>query len=237
MEIPHIIHQIWVSDSIPLPQIFIDMSNTWKRDYPSWEYKFWGKKEIDNFLKDNFPEFVDIFYKFPFDIQRLDAIRYLILYKIGGMYVDVDYESISNMSELFINKTCCFALEPKSHIYSLPKLYEKVFNNALMLSVPGHPFMKKIIEKVFSRKTLSHETSNKDLCVMETTGPWMLVDMFYKMPKCEKDRVFLIPSEFVSPLDFWQISSFIEGNRTHELESYIEKAYAVHYFFGMWKEK
>ena len=63
MEIPHIIHQIWVSDSTPLPQIFIDMSNTWKRDYPSWEYKFWGKKEIDNFLKDNFPEFVDIFYR------------------------------------------------------------------------------------------------------------------------------------------------------------------------------
>ncbi|WP_246867052.1 glycosyltransferase [Parabacteroides distasonis] len=33
-------------------------------------------------------------------MQRWDAIRYLILYRMGGMYVDFDYQSLERMENL-----------------------------------------------------------------------------------------------------------------------------------------
>jgi len=62
------------------------------------------------------------------------------------MYVDFDYESIEPMTELIKDKECCFSLEPEIHS---PRRGELFFNNAMMLSVPEHFFMKKIISSVF----------------------------------------------------------------------------------------
>ena len=39
-----------------------------------------------------YPFYMDIYNKFPYDVMRWDVIRYMILYKIGGLYVDFDYE-------------------------------------------------------------------------------------------------------------------------------------------------
>jgi len=81
------------------------------------------------------------------NVQRWDAIRYLILDKIGDMYVDFDYESIMPMDDLLKGKTCCFALE-KDFISN----HFRIFNNALMISVPKHPFMRRIVKFPFCKK-------------------------------------------------------------------------------------
>lgn len=40
MKIPKIIHQIWSDVEKPLPEYFAALGDTWKRDYPNWEYVF-----------------------------------------------------------------------------------------------------------------------------------------------------------------------------------------------------
>ena len=37
-KIPSIIHQIWSGVDGPLPEHFRVLGETWKRDYPNWEY-------------------------------------------------------------------------------------------------------------------------------------------------------------------------------------------------------
>lgn len=44
---------------------------------------FWTHKLIDEFLKNEYPDFYNI-YKSCYDIQR-----YLILYNFGGIYLDM----------------------------------------------------------------------------------------------------------------------------------------------------
>lgn len=78
------------------------------------------------------------------------AIRYLILDKIGGMYVDFDTECLASHNDLLKDKTCCFSMEPKEHGKRFGR--ELFFNNAMMACVPGHPFMKKIVDTVFQYK-------------------------------------------------------------------------------------
>ena len=91
--IPQIIHQIWSGIDEPLPETAQILGDTWKQDYPDWEYKVWNNQMMNDFVQQYYPQYWEIYQKFPYNIQRWDTIRYLILDKIGGMYVDFDYES------------------------------------------------------------------------------------------------------------------------------------------------
>lgn len=62
----------------------------WKEHHPDWEYCFWNKEAIEKFMDEYFPELIPIYNEFRYPVQRWDAIRYLILYHIGGLYVDLE---------------------------------------------------------------------------------------------------------------------------------------------------
>ena len=235
MRIPQIIHQIGPKADSPKTRLYRSLAEIWKRDYPDWQYIYWDDEMIEDFVAQEFPGLLDDFHRFPYNVQRWDAVRYLILYKMGGMYVDCDYESIEPMDQLLADCECAFALEPESHVRSHRHHHEQVFNNALMLAVPGHPFFKTIIDNVFSEESLSHDAMVKDVCVFETTGPWHLVDLYDCLPEEEKKQVFLIPAKYVTPFDIPQAVRFRMGERSQELEDCLAEAYAVHYFFGAWR--
>lgn len=233
--IPKIIHQIWSGIDGPLPEHFRMLGETWKKTYPDWEYIQWDKGMMDAFMERCFPQFVDIFARFPYNVQRWDAIRYLILYQMGGMYVDFDYESLRPMDGLLAGRECCFALEPDSHRRVFKRPVERVFNNALMLSVPGHPFMRTVIEGVFTEESLKGGWGSKDLCVLNTTGPWKLIDLYEALMPERQAGIYLIPAKYVTPFDVPQAFRVRSGEISDELEQCLEEAYAVHYFFGNWR--
>jgi mannosyltransferase OCH1-like enzyme len=78
--IPKIIHQIWEGRKDPLPELYKQLASSWKKHHPDWKYEHWDGEKMDIFLKDNYPELMNFYYGFRYDIQRWDAIRYLILY-------------------------------------------------------------------------------------------------------------------------------------------------------------
>lgn len=227
MKVPRIIHQIWSGVTEPLPGNFRRLGETWKRDYPDWQYEFWDNERMNQFIKEYYPQYWYIYCKYKHNIQRWDAIRYLILHKIGGMYVDFDYESIKPMDELLKNKTCCFALEQDfiSNHFS-------IFNNALMLSTPGHPFMERVVKYVFSRTLLAAPTCiAKNMEVFNTTGPFALIRLYDSLTDHEKEDVYLIPAKYVSPFTGHEAEEYRYGVRNPHLEECLKDAYAVHYFF------
>lgn len=225
MEIPKIIHQIWSGG--PLPNQLKIWGETWKSNHPDWKYEYWDNERMNHFMKENFLQFSEKYYDFPFNIQRWDAIRYLILYKMGGMYIDFDYESLKPISEVIHAKTCCFSQEPPRHRTMTEKFFE--FNNAMMISIPNHPFMKKIIEAVFSENNVV-VSSVKYRIVFGTTGPWIINDLYSNLDKKLKKEVYIIPYELVSPIDLWQIHDLKEEKNNY----YNENAYAIHHYLGSW---
>lgn len=235
-KIPKIIHQVWSDVSGPLPEYFKILGETWKEQYSEWDYILWDNQKINEFIQKYYPEYWDIYNRYPYNIQRWDAIRYLILDKLGGMYVDFDYESISPIDELLKDKTCCFALEPKSHSKVCYRDVQEVFSNALMASISKHPFMQKIISTVFSEKMLDYK-GPKDICVYNTTGPWVLIDLYYQLTEKEKESIYLIPAKYVTPFDLPQAHRLIAGEISEELENCLKDAYAVHYFWGNWRKE
>ena len=233
-EIPKIIHQIWSGIDEPLPKHFSALGETWKENHPDWEYMFWDEARINKFIQDFYPQYRDAYKSFKYNVQRWDVIRYLILEKIGGVYVDFDYECLSPLDDLLKDKNCCFASEPSEYVKFFSK--EIYFNNALMASVSNHPFMKIIIETVFKEEDNGKIYPNKMMEVLETTGPLFITSLYEQYDS--KESIYLFPEEMVSPLTKNDVRMLMNKEMGKETENYLEKkleqAVAIHYFWGSW---
>jgi len=72
---------------------------------------------------------------------RADALRYEILYKYGGIYVDTDMALVKPIHTL---------LDHFSTDFLIGVSYSQAFevNNAIVGSIPGHPFIEYCIAKL-----------------------------------------------------------------------------------------
>ena len=227
LKIPRIIHQVYEDLAGP-PEQLLEISKSWVKKHPEWEYRFWNKHAIENFLETEFPEFIPYYRDFPFDVQRWDAIRYLILYRYGGVYADMDYECFEPLDTLLMDSTCCMGMEPAENAVTHHK--KMIIGNALMASVPGHLYFKQIIQDMMSEKDNLPEY--KPLVIMETTGPFMVTRIYDEFS--DKSQVTLLPAELIAPLTLNEVQEMIKGRKSDEIEDKIENAFAIHYFFGSW---
>jgi mannosyltransferase OCH1-like enzyme len=100
--IPKILHMIWVGNEEP-PQYFTDNLNKWKELMPRWTFMVWTN---DNLTVDYFEEdYLIMLKKIPNPAYVSDFIRFYILNKWGGYYLDADVTPIRNLEELPITKS------------------------------------------------------------------------------------------------------------------------------------
>ncbi len=95
LTIPKKIHQIWLGPK-PIPEQYQEYSKTWQILHPDWEYKLWREEDIAAW---DFPS-KDLFDKASSYQEKSDILRYEILYKHGGLYVDMDYKALKNFDDL-----------------------------------------------------------------------------------------------------------------------------------------
>mgnify|MGYP001400234872 CR=1 FL=1 len=93
--IPKIIHQIWLGEK-PIPKAYLKYMASWKAFHPTWEYKLWTDKDVNDI------EIVrrDIFDHANNAGMKSDILRYEILRQIGGLYVDTDFECFKPFDDL-----------------------------------------------------------------------------------------------------------------------------------------
>jgi mannosyltransferase OCH1-like enzyme len=231
MKIPRIIHQIYEDPAGPPPEL-LQIAETWKEHHPTWEYRFWGKREMEDFLETVCPEFKPYYYSYPFNVQRWDSIRYLILYHIGGLYVDFDYECLQPLDVLLADSTCCMGMEPTVNC----RVHQKslIVGNALMAAKPKHPYMAAIIEDMKVNFPVDYKRE-KAIQVMESTGPFMVTRVYEQLKR--KKSVTLLPADCVAPLTLWEVTMLRAGKEYPEVIEKMEKAFAIHYFFGTWTDQ
>jgi mannosyltransferase OCH1-like enzyme len=86
--IPAIIHQTWKTTDLP-PDLRANQE-TWRKQNPDWTYMFWTDADLEPFVAKNYPQLLSLFRRYPHHIQRVDAVRYMILHTYGGIYADLD---------------------------------------------------------------------------------------------------------------------------------------------------
>jgi mannosyltransferase OCH1-like enzyme len=202
------------------------LADSWVRNHPGWEYRLWTDAENRKFIKCFFPDFLVRYDSYPFHIQRVDAVRYFVLYSFGGLYVDLDFECLQPFDQLLADHECLLGLEPEEHCRIHNR--EQIIGNALMAAVPMHPLLGEVIRELVEYESVRED---RNTVILETTGPFMLSRVY---ARCRLADVTLLPSRDVYPLSLYDLDRAARTGWS-ELERFkLREAYAVHYFAGTW---
>lgn len=227
LRIPKIIHQTWKDEN--LPKAFQLLSETWREMLPGWEYRLWTDDMNREFVRTHYPDFLEKYDAYPKNIQRADAIRYLLLQTYGGLYVDLDFECLEpEFITLLEDADFVAGKEPYAHArrYGL----EYIICNALMASVPNHPFLEYVIHKMMNHPRGWNVRHGGD--ILSSTGPFLLTDAYNEYP--QKDNVRIIEPKYLYPICVLEGALIMTNQVPEEMEQRINEAYALHYFWGTW---
>jgi inositol phosphorylceramide mannosyltransferase catalytic subunit len=224
MPIPRIIHQTWKDESIPVPMQ--KLAASWIRNHPCWEYRLWTDTQNREFIRTHYPGFLPRYDSYPCHIQRVDAVRYFILYTFGGLYVDLDFECFHSLEPLLSEPECLFGLEPQEHCEIHNR--DRIIGNALMATAPRHAFFHAIIDDLADYKPPPEHRNN---VILETTGPFMLTRVY---KRCRSANVTLLPSKYFYPLSLYELEQAAERGWSQVDHQKLREAYALHYFAGTW---
>ncbi len=209
-EIPKILHQTYSTRR--LPRYLAGLRKGWLRNHPDWEHRFWTDADIRDFFVRYYPAFLATFDAYPKAIMRVDAFRYYLLYHYGGVYADLDYESLCPLDALLQQKSILLVPEPLERVRtgkSKCRGFSYVVSNALMASAAGHPFWKRVTEHL--------QIAKDDWDPLDATGPFMLTRAHTEfrpiLPLEKHDHFELNPSKTIN------------AGQT---------AYAVHHWHGSW---
>lgn len=217
--IPKIIHQIWIGS--PLPDKFKVMVQSWKDLHLDWEYYLWTDEAIKDFPFVN----RDKFMQAPNWGAKADILRYEILEKMGGVYIDIDYECLKPLDQLHY----------KYQFYTCD-LNGECLTNALIGSIPHHPILKSCVENL---KNKNVNTKNYEE-IMAQVGPAYFTKQVYNYIFLTLDpNLAIFKKEFSFPMSSDRRFDYWQGKMPEaELEKYRKSnAFALHYWATSWQVK
>lgn len=132
--IPRIIHQTWKTADIP--ERFRACQASWREHHPDWTYILWTDADIEAFVTQHYPRLLGLFQSYPDHIQRVDAARYMILFKYGGIYADLDVFCRRSFDSLLTYDVFLPATKPLG------------VSNDLMGCAKGSPFFGYLLERL-----------------------------------------------------------------------------------------
>ncbi|WP_436917331.1 glycosyltransferase family 32 protein [Acinetobacter schindleri] len=110
MSIPKIIHQTYSSKD--LPDEIQKIVNELKSKNPEWEYRFYDDNDIVNYIETHFEKkYLHAYMKInkKYGAAKADFFRYLVVYKEGGVYLDIKSTCINELDNI-ISKNDDFIL-------------------------------------------------------------------------------------------------------------------------------
>lgn len=130
-----------------------------KRLNPEYAYYFYDDEMILEFLENEFPpEYLQAYNRLTIGAGKADFFRYAILYKKGGVYLDLDVKVIKPFRR--------FVLDDDQAIIS-NEIDKTLFVQWAMFFAPGHPFLKRTLENLIINIQERRYPHN----IHATTGP------------------------------------------------------------------
>lgn len=181
--IPKIIHQIWIGTK-PSPSKLME---TWKTKHPDFEYIFWNEKEFEKreILFES-QDKIDLISEIN---GKADIIRWELLYKFGGVFIDADSICIEPIDDYFMTKTAFASYENET-------VRKGLVATGTMGFPPKHPLCRDIIDWIKSDVSTPYIIEKK---AWFSVGPGLLT-RFLNSGKYSDFTVF--PSHVFLPVHF-----------------------------------
>lgn len=197
--IPRILHRVWLGKA-PIPEQQEQFWKRWQELHPKWEFRTW--RDDDILWLQNRP----LLPKLRSHSSRTDIVRYEVLLKHGGVYVDTDMEPLRSLEPLLEMPLTAFAG------FESPK----ALCTATMGAEPGHSAVQLLVANI-SKWAKRHERAHET----KQTGPGYLTEMWRG-----RHDVTLLESTAFYPVP-WDDQRGLGGD-------YPKTSFAVHHWAKSW---
>jgi mannosyltransferase OCH1-like enzyme len=220
-DIPRILHQIWYQGEAQMPDKFRRFSEGWRANHPDWSFHLWNEVTMRKFIAESYAWFLPVYDGYPFNIQRIDAVRYFILDSMGGVYVDADIENLKPIDTL---------LEGCSLLLSRTLGY----NNAIVGAKPGHALWPVVFEGLKAnhkrppRALLDFLIDADALFVATSTGPRLFTSSVQESG-VEKD-----PDTRICPFWYFEPGTPAEIDGKIAIDPDTSRSYGIHHMSQTW---
>jgi len=162
--VPLVIYETWHSRHLPKGMA----ENIYRllKTNPEFDFYLYSDEDCAKFIKDNFEgDVLEAFNMLRPGAFKSDLWRYCMLYKRGGIYLDIKYYSIVPLVSLIDENQTIFVRDTTA-----PRTTEGCFYNGFIVSPPNNEiFGKCISDIVVSTKNKLYKRN-----VLDITGPCML---------------------------------------------------------------
>lgn len=173
--IPRILHLVWVGP--PIPTEVSKHIDQWKLLMPEWCIRVWRDEDINS---ENFPP--DIVEKINLcekNAQKADIMRYFIVEKHGGMYVDCDMKPNRSLEPLRFMRADFLICHDNTITWQF-------IINAFFAATPHHPIMKQACE-------CARQTTINVGDIAQFTGPGLLGVAVQMTPPVDGRKALVLP--------------------------------------------
>lgn len=209
--IPKIIHQIWLGS--PFPEKYKAWRDSWLKNHPDWQYILWTDRDVEKLNLIN----KEMYDKASNYGEKSDIARVEILYRLGGLYIDTDFECLKPFDALH---HCC-------NFYAGVDEGPTAAFNGLIASIPKHPILKEYIENM---RRATHEKDSTDE-IVHRTGPQYFTKILVKYLPLYNDHVILFPTTFFYPWPWFHRFD----NKPEQIQPWIRpETLAIHHWEVSW---
>ncbi|KAG5928860.1 hypothetical protein E4U42_007838 [Claviceps africana] len=104
--------------------------------HPGWESHIWTDENASKFVAEKFPELKSLWDNYHYPVERIDALRYMLLYAYGGVILDMDLK-------------CKRALGPlRRFSFVAPEAHPTGFSIGFMMASKGNAFVGDIVRNL-----------------------------------------------------------------------------------------
>jgi hypothetical protein len=158
MRIPPTIHRVWVGEK-PMPEEHERYGRTFEEHHPGWEMKLWTEEHLEELGIGSKERGLA---RAASELSNL--MRYEVLHRHGGVYVDTDVECLKPLTPLLEGVEAFAALEVPERV-----------GTAILGSVAGHPTFERAAR--LARESLATGAHSVD-----ANGPYFLTLILEQEP-------------------------------------------------------
>ena len=160
-----------------------------KELHPDYNYMFYDDNDVQKFMETEFKNLLSFYYSLPYNIQRFDLFRILVVYRYGGFYFDIDVNLTKRIDDKLLDSNIVFPVEfTKDYMewffrnQKKPDYFylEEQLGQYAFASQPKHTFLKEYLINILRKKISCVSINDKKEYVCCTTGPRILTLTYYQ---------------------------------------------------------
>lgn len=197
--IPKIIFRTAPFEFDKLPGVIIKNMSLMTKINPDYSQVYFSDNDVIDFIEENFPEYMEYYDLIIPGAFKADFWRLLVLYKYGGVYIDIGYMPVTKLDD-FMDVYSDEFIVPVDVPYAKQGLH-----NAFICSFPQHPFIKMCIDQIVLN--IQNRFIGDD--PLDITGPGLLGKIFlenvWKSPDKIYNNIYIIDGykyNFIASLTF-----------------------------------